>query len=184
MPGSLSSLSESVSLLLAGSSVTIPAFMKARTTVETDTLAQASTIHWPSRVVPTETLCGLLYLAQVFSLTLAFLSTGQSYTEPTEQTSNSCYAMCPAGYHKVGDCVDRAGQYICKKCGNAEYTEVPNLIPKCQRCDSCSHIEKEIKPCTFNSNVVCDCKDGYYDSNPNPHIRNCQARRSTRCGGR
>ncbi|XP_038550053.1 tumor necrosis factor receptor superfamily member 1A-like [Micropterus salmoides] len=82
--------------------------------------------------------------------------------------------MCPAGYHKVGDCVDRAGQYICKKCGNAEYTEVPNLIPKCQRCDSCSHIEKEIKPCTFNSNVVCDCKDGYYNSNPNPHIRNCQ----------
>lgn len=118
----------------------------------------------------------------VFSLTLAFLSTGQSYTEPTEQTSNSCYAMCPAGYHKVGDCVDRAGQYICKKCGNDKYTEVPNLIPKCQRCDSCSHIEKEIKPCTFNSNVVCDCKDGYYNSNPNPHIRNCQTCKSTRCG--
>lgn len=45
-------------------------------------------------------------------------------------------------------------------------------------------IEKEIKPCTFNSNVVCDCKDGYYDSNPNSHIRNCQTCKSTRFGGR
>ena len=46
MPGSISSLSESVSLLLSGSSVIIHAFLKARTTVVTDIAAQASTIHW------------------------------------------------------------------------------------------------------------------------------------------
>ncbi|XP_038579646.1 tumor necrosis factor receptor superfamily member 1A [Micropterus salmoides] len=118
----------------------------------------------------------------VFPLILAFLSTGQSYTEVTEQTSNSCFEKCPAGYHKIGSCGNLTGQYRCQKCGNNEYTEIPNLITKCQRCDLCSHIEKEIKSCSFNSNVVCDCKDGYYNANSKSKIRDCRACSSARCG--
>lgn len=41
-----SSLSKSVSLLLLSCSVMILAFVEAQTTLKTDTLAQASRIHW------------------------------------------------------------------------------------------------------------------------------------------
>ncbi|XP_044068876.1 tumor necrosis factor receptor superfamily member 1A [Siniperca chuatsi] len=116
----------------------------------------------------------------VFPLLLAFLSTGESYTEVTEQTTMSCYAVCPPGYHKVGACND-PGKHRCEKCDNGTFTEKHNLIQRCLRCESCGHYEVEIKPCSFNSNVVCDCKEGYYSTGSNPATRFC---RSCHCKNR
>ncbi|XP_070767150.1 tumor necrosis factor receptor superfamily member 1A [Enoplosus armatus] len=106
-------------------------------------------------------------LVLVFPLMIAVLSTGQSYTEGTEQTSNSCYALCPAGYHKVAACDDPAAEHRCEKCANNTFTEIKNSALKCRRCDSCGHYEVEIRRCSFNSNVVCDCKERYYNAGSN-----------------
>lgn len=42
--------------------------------------------------------------------------------------------------------------------------------------DSSTDYERTIKPCTFNSNVVCDCIEGYYDANHNSsiNIKDCK----------
>ncbi|XP_034731928.1 tumor necrosis factor receptor superfamily member 1A [Etheostoma cragini] len=103
----------------------------------------------------------------VFPLILALLSTGQSYTEVTEQNGSSCHKMCPPGYHKVGDCDDPVAKHKCKKCGIGTFTAIENTIGHCLRCTSCGNHEVERKPCSFNSDVECDCKEGYYNSQSN-----------------
>ncbi|XP_032378017.1 tumor necrosis factor receptor superfamily member 25 isoform X2 [Etheostoma spectabile] len=108
----------------------------------------------------------------VFPLILALLFTGQSYTELTEQNGSSCHKMCPPGYYKVGDCNEQVGKYKCEKCVNGTFTAVKNTRTECLRCAACGNHEVERKPCSFNSNVECDCKAGYY--NYNPFIRDCK----------
>ncbi|KAG8002767.1 Tumor necrosis factor receptor superfamily member 1A [Nibea albiflora] len=34
--------------------------------------------------------------------------------------------------------------------------------------------EREIRPCSFNRNVECGCKKGYYNANPGSTMRDCQ----------
>ncbi|XP_004554198.2 tumor necrosis factor receptor superfamily member 1A isoform X3 [Maylandia zebra] len=104
----------------------------------------------------------------VFPLMLALTSCGQSQTEGIEQTNDSCYNLCPAGYHKVGDCDDQVKKYKCKKCEHGTFTEVENFVEKCRRCDSCNHDEVVIEPCTFNRSTVCGCMEGYYNSGSYP----------------
>uniref|UniRef100_A0A3P9CYK6 Tumor necrosis factor receptor superfamily member 1A n=1 Tax=Maylandia zebra TaxID=106582 RepID=A0A3P9CYK6_9CICH len=107
-------------------------------------------------------------LILVFPLMLALTSCGQSQTEGIEQTNDSCYNLCPAGYHKVGDCDDQVKKYKCKKCEHGTFTEVENFVEKCRRCDSCNHDEVVIEPCTFNRSTVCGCMEGYYNSGSYP----------------
>ncbi|XP_035761456.1 tumor necrosis factor receptor superfamily member 1A [Neolamprologus brichardi] len=103
----------------------------------------------------------------VFPLMLALTSCGQSHTEGIEQTNDSCYNSCPAGYHKVGNCDDQVKKYKCKKCEHGTFTEVENHVERCLRCHSCNHDEVVIEPCTFNRNTVCGCMEGYYNSGSN-----------------
>ncbi|XP_040921630.1 tumor necrosis factor receptor superfamily member 25 [Toxotes jaculatrix] len=117
----------------------------------------------------------------VFPLILAFLSSGQSYTKVTEQTSNSCYKLCPAGYHKVGDCNDPAAKYKCKKCDNNTYTEIENHIEKCHRCQTCGSLEVVIRPCSFNSDVECDCKEGFYNAGSTITSKLCEKCKCEKC---
>ncbi|XP_041800859.1 tumor necrosis factor receptor superfamily member 1A-like isoform X2 [Chelmon rostratus] len=107
----------------------------------------------------------------VFPLILAFLSAGRRFTRAT---SNSCYSLCPRGYHKAGDCESPAAKHRCVKCENTTFTDIENTLPKCRRCDSCGHYEMEIRPCSFDADVECDCKEGYYNAGLNPNIRDCQ----------
>ncbi|XP_035761643.1 tumor necrosis factor receptor superfamily member 22-like [Neolamprologus brichardi] len=111
-------------------------------------------------------------LILVFPLILALISCGQSHTEGTEQMNGSCYNLCPAGYHKVGNCDDQVKKYKCKKCEDGFYTDIENYIEKCLRCDLCNHDEIVLRPCSFNSNIVCACKDGYYNLGSD-HLREC-----------
>ncbi|XP_030590377.1 tumor necrosis factor receptor superfamily member 1A [Archocentrus centrarchus] len=104
------------------------------------------------------------FLFQVFPLILALISCGQSHTEGTGETNNSCYKLCPAGYHKVGTCDDPVQKNKCKQCEDGTFTEIENSKETCLRCDSCDHDQKEMKSCSFNRNVVCGCKAGYYNS--------------------
>ncbi|XP_070823893.1 tumor necrosis factor receptor superfamily member 1A isoform X2 [Chaetodon trifascialis] len=107
----------------------------------------------------------------VFPLILAFLSTGQRFTRAT---SNSCYALCPRGYHKVGDCENPNAKHRCEKCENTTFTDIENTLQKCRRCDSCGHYEMEIRPCSFDADVECDCKEGYYNAGLSPSMKDCQ----------
>ncbi|XP_028438971.1 tumor necrosis factor receptor superfamily member 1A [Perca flavescens] len=102
----------------------------------------------------------------VFPLILALLFTGQCYTEVTGQEEGSCYDSCRPGYYKVGDCAPPATKVKCEKCGDGTYTAVNNTRSHCLRCEGCKHFEEIKKNCTFNSNVECRCKEGYYDSSP------------------
>ncbi|XP_042265924.1 tumor necrosis factor receptor superfamily member 1A-like isoform X3 [Thunnus maccoyii] len=108
-----------------------------------------------------------------FSLGLALLSIRESYTEGTEQTNTSCYEKCPPGYHKESDCDDPVGQFRCKKCDANTFTDIENSILRCERCDTCEKSEEQIKPCSFNSNVVCECKTGYYNEATQTDDRRC-----------
>ncbi|XP_071331924.1 tumor necrosis factor receptor superfamily member 25 isoform X2 [Trachinotus anak] len=110
----------------------------------------------------------------VFQLILAFHSSGQIYTKVTEQTSDSCYKLCPAGYYKIGNCDDPVAKIKCKRCEKDTYTIMENQIEKCRRCDVCNHNEVEIKSCTFNSNVMCDCREGYYYEGSEPSAKYCK----------
>uniref|UniRef100_A0A3B4TCB0 Si:ch211-112c15.8 n=1 Tax=Seriola dumerili TaxID=41447 RepID=A0A3B4TCB0_SERDU len=109
----------------------------------------------------------------VYPLILAFFSGGHSYTKVTEQTSNSCYKSCPAGYHKTGNCDNQDGKYKCKECENNTFTDMENKIEKCFRCDVCNRNEVMIKPCSITSNTKCDCIPGYYNAHRDQSSRFC-----------
>ncbi|XP_059189561.1 tumor necrosis factor receptor superfamily member 1A [Centropristis striata] len=117
----------------------------------------------------------------VFPLILAFLS-----TVVTQQKSNSsCHVKCPAGYRidkkKIGDCAD--AKHRCERCGEATYTAQENTRTDCIRCTSCGNYEVELKPCTFNSNVVCDCKMNHYNKSSSFDGQlDCQPCSCERCG--
>ncbi|XP_031142187.1 tumor necrosis factor receptor superfamily member 1A [Sander lucioperca] len=100
----------------------------------------------------------------VFPLILALFFTGQCDTEVTGQNGSSCYEMCPPGYHVAGECADK--EHKCEKCGNGTYTDIENSVSKCLPCAVCGHYQEEEHNCSFNRNVKCKCKKGYYNSPP------------------
>ncbi|XP_070695013.1 tumor necrosis factor receptor superfamily member 1A [Pempheris klunzingeri] len=118
----------------------------------------------------------------VFPLMLAF-STGQSYSGVTEQASDSCYALCPAGYYRVGLCNDAVKKYSCKRCDGPTYTDRENSALRCERCGSCNHNQRKIRPCLFNQSVLCDCEEGFYNSSTDPDNVNCLECPSNFCQG-
>ncbi|XP_013873329.1 tumor necrosis factor receptor superfamily member 1A isoform X2 [Austrofundulus limnaeus] len=94
---------------------------------------------------------------------LALVFGGECFNEATEQTSGSCYEVCPAGYFwdkRGGHCSDK--KYFCKKCDKDSYTEIKNHIKRCLKCSTCSHSEVVVKPCSFTSNTKCGCKPGFF----------------------
>ncbi|XP_078026257.1 tumor necrosis factor receptor superfamily member 1A isoform X2 [Epinephelus lanceolatus] len=118
----------------------------------------------------------------VFPLMLALLFTGQSDAEATKDLgSNSCYKMCPPGYYKVGDCDGPVAVHRCAMCGDNTFTDSDNFLTKCLRCRSCDSHEVKIKNCTFNSNVVCDCQEGYYYEGPSRSERYCRSCNCKNC---
>ncbi|KAM7404523.1 hypothetical protein PAMP_011865 [Pampus punctatissimus] len=116
-----------------------------------------------------------MYLAWAFSLILAFLSIGQSYNKGTDQTSTTCHDVCPAGYRKDGNCDNPAAQLRCKKCEDHTFTDRNNSIETCEKCGSCGRNEVEIKRCSFNSDVVCGCREGYYNTGSESIGRFCES---------
>ncbi|KAK2851238.1 hypothetical protein Q5P01_007514 [Channa striata] len=111
-------------------------------------------------------------LVLVVPLTLAFLFIGHSQTTSIENTSNSCHEKCPAGYHSAGKCAG-SEKHKCQKCLNDTYTNISNSISKCLKCEKCKTNEVQITPCTFNSNVKCECKEGYFYDNNGLTVKNC-----------
>uniref|UniRef100_UPI0037E7EB47 tumor necrosis factor receptor superfamily member 1A n=1 Tax=Semicossyphus pulcher TaxID=241346 RepID=UPI0037E7EB47 len=116
----------------------------------------------------------------VFLLTLAFLSIGQSYIVLTEQTSSSCYALCPPGYHKMGACDDAVKVHRCEKCVGNQFLDRENHVKKCERCTVCGNKEVEIQPCSYNSDTKCDCPEGQYYLGDAAH-RDCRQCPHKRC---
>ncbi|XP_054651545.1 tumor necrosis factor receptor superfamily member 1A isoform X2 [Dunckerocampus dactyliophorus] len=114
-------------------------------------------------------------------LLMALLPIGQSDTDLLYTSINSCYMECPPGYHKEGNCNDPISKNRCKKCESPTFTAESNSLDECLRCDTCGSYEVEIQQCTFNSNVVCDCMDGYYNAGSSEslhclacHCENCK----------
>ncbi|XP_068608053.1 tumor necrosis factor receptor superfamily member 1A [Brachionichthys hirsutus] len=96
----------------------------------------------------------------VFQLVLVFLSNAQSYPEVA---SAVCHPSCPRGYYAAERCTTPAGKYRCEKCSNGEtFTAVNNTVDKCRLCGHCRHYEVVKRPCTSQSEVVCECREGYY----------------------
>ncbi|XP_051280414.1 tumor necrosis factor receptor superfamily member 25 [Dicentrarchus labrax] len=113
-----------------------------------------------------------------FSLILAFLPPGQ-----TEQTTNLCHEKCPAGYYRVDSC-GNSQLYKCEICRNGTYTDIENTHPRCNRCATCySQHHVVIRNCSISSNVVCDCKDGYYNANPGADDLDCKKCLCEQCEG-
>ncbi|XP_029012415.1 tumor necrosis factor receptor superfamily member 1A [Betta splendens] len=105
-----------------------------------------------------------------FPLMLAILSRGHSLITAIGEAPGTCFKMCPAGFHKSGECSDPsdgAARYKCERCGSNSFTEKENYTPECERCHPCGSYQEVIKPCTSSSNVKCDCKRGYYNKNTN-----------------
>lgn len=50
-------------------------------------------------------------------------------------------------------------------------------------CDFLTDDETEVKPCVFDSDVVCDCKEGLYDASSNGIARECKDCPSKNCDG-
>ncbi|XP_061759805.1 tumor necrosis factor receptor superfamily member 1A [Nerophis ophidion] len=85
---------------------------------------------------------------------LALFSIGHSddYNDP---------CSCPPGYYKKGNCSDPLSER-CRQCEDRTYTAKNNTRNKCFSCSRCEGNLVEKQNCTFKSDVVCDCKDGYY----------------------
>ncbi|KAJ4934213.1 hypothetical protein JOQ06_007015 [Pogonophryne albipinna] len=114
----------------------------------------------------------------VFPLILIFLFIGQSYTEVKTQNSDSCFKLCPAGYHKVGPCEGKAEGYRCEKCGDGRYTAIENSLGECRRCESCGYHQFEANPCTFTRDRMCkdcNCKQCKGPNNNNREYKSCQS---------
>ncbi|XP_061542952.1 tumor necrosis factor receptor superfamily member 1A isoform X2 [Phycodurus eques] len=99
---------------------------------------------------------------------------GHSNTELAEHSIHSCYKECPPGYHKEGNCDNPFPKNRCKKCGSHTFTAKSNSLEECLRCDVCGPYEVEIQSCSFHSDVVCACKEGYYNAGSQESL-NCLA---------
>ncbi|XP_018544533.1 tumor necrosis factor receptor superfamily member 1A isoform X3 [Lates calcarifer] len=120
-------------------------------------------------------------LVLVLPLILAFISSGQSHTEVTEQATNLCYKLCPAGYYKIGTCDDPVAKYKCKRCETNTFTAIENFLERCLRCETCNHDEIVKTPCSTSSDVVCDCKEGYYYGGSNSSPKFCKPCKCQNC---
>ncbi|XP_060913214.1 tumor necrosis factor receptor superfamily member 1A [Labrus mixtus] len=99
---------------------------------------------------------------EIILLILAFLSTGLSYANLTQQTNSSCHAICPPGYYKSAGCEDPVKEHRCRKCGDGTFTDKNNSMKDCETCKGCDYLEVTIKPCTYKSDDICDCPERHY----------------------
>ncbi|CAH1240349.1 TNFRSF11B [Branchiostoma lanceolatum] len=69
---------------------------------------------------------------------------------------------CPPGERMRSPCTEQS-QTECVPCGDNEYTEHPNNLLECRRCQACTrHHEHESENCTATTNRECECDPGYY----------------------
>ncbi|XP_008273963.1 tumor necrosis factor receptor superfamily member 1A isoform X3 [Stegastes partitus] len=107
-------------------------------------------------------------LFQVFPLILCIIFSPQGY-ELMVDAQQKCPKTCEPGYYFHN-------HEECKKCAEHTHTTIPNCLLHCIRCESCSHFEVQIRPCSFNSSVRCDCPTDFYYSSER-HCTKCSHNR-------
>ncbi|XP_061690788.1 tumor necrosis factor receptor superfamily member 1A isoform X3 [Syngnathoides biaculeatus] len=114
----------------------------------------------------------------VFLMMVSFSIQGHSTTQLPEPSIHSCNKECPPGYHK-GNSDNPFLKNRCKKCGSHTFTAKCNSLEECLRCNVCG---LEVQPCSFNSDVVCECKEGFYNARSQESL-NCLACRDSEKSG-
>uniref|UniRef100_A0AAQ5Y5S1 Tumor necrosis factor receptor superfamily member 1A-like n=1 Tax=Amphiprion ocellaris TaxID=80972 RepID=A0AAQ5Y5S1_AMPOC len=101
-----------------------------------------------------------------FLLILSIISHQQSHAEVTKGT---CQIECEPGYflNKTG------ANPKCDKCEDGTFTALKNCRPKCLLCSFCKHYQITLSPCSFNSSVVCGCKENFYYSEESEDCEKC-----------
>ncbi|XP_077583307.1 tumor necrosis factor receptor superfamily member 1A isoform X2 [Stigmatopora nigra] len=105
---------------------------------------------------------------------------GQSHIEFPKHSNDSCFDVCPPGFHKIGHCNNPLKKYRCAECGKHTFTDASNSLEECLRCDVCGSNQVEIQPCNFTNDVLCACKEGYYNAGSQDNF-NCLACRCEAC---
>lgn len=85
-------------------------------------------------------------------------------------------SKCPPGYFFEEHCTEDNFEATCNECPHGTFTPNYNLAHKCEDCsEACKQPEEKVKKnCTKTSDIVCECREGYFRE-PGPHGR-CRPR--------
>ncbi|XP_029299267.1 tumor necrosis factor receptor superfamily member 6B-like isoform X2 [Cottoperca gobio] len=83
-----------------------------------------------------------------------------TYTDPVSGSSVEC-DRCPPGTYLRARCTSTA-KSVCVPCPSGSFTELWNSIAKCLRCGVCGHYEVVRTACSADSDLQCECNQGYY----------------------
>ncbi|XP_061910381.1 tumor necrosis factor receptor superfamily member 1A isoform X1 [Entelurus aequoreus] len=106
-------------------------------------------------------------------LLLALFSIGHC-----DDSNDPC--SCPAGHYKKGNCLNSISER-CGQCENGTYTANNNTMNRCFSCSRCEGNLVEKQKCTSKSDVICDCKDGYYKVETSCQACYCEACENRDC---
>ncbi|KAK3581374.1 hypothetical protein CHS0354_016220 [Potamilus streckersoni] len=81
----------------------------------------------------------------------------------TAANGKSCF-LCPPGYYKYSDCNENGKPAGCMPCPDGKFQITCNQATTCASCSShCRWFNSVIKEnCTATSDLVCECKPGYF----------------------
>uniref|UniRef100_A0A665SWX7 TNFR-Cys domain-containing protein n=2 Tax=Echeneis naucrates TaxID=173247 RepID=A0A665SWX7_ECHNA len=84
-----------------------------------------------------------------------------SHRDPRTGETLVC-EKCPRGTHMTAHCT-ASTPTRCERCGEHQFTEMWNYLPRCLYCDNFCTDNQEVEvPCSPSSNTVCRCKQGFY----------------------
>ncbi|XP_068096545.1 tumor necrosis factor receptor superfamily member 25 isoform X2 [Hyperolius riggenbachi] len=90
-----------------------------------------------------------------------------------------CCKNCPAGHFVEEHCSADGQDPKCKVCPDRTFLAFENYVPKCRSCTFCaSDSQVEKTPCNATQDVICGCKEGFYDNDGSCHpCTKCQNRK-------
>ncbi|XP_063173543.1 tumor necrosis factor receptor superfamily member 14 [Candoia aspera] len=107
----------------------------------------------------------VLMLRVVFAIHLLLLQDAYPCEMWEYSVGGECCPKCDAGHRVLRHCTIASGT-SCVPCNDGWYTEHPNgltLCFKCQECDPGAHLQIK-EPCHYRKNTECICQPGFFCS--------------------
>lgn len=107
----------------------------------------------------------IIFIAFAKIVTLVFsLPDGKTYVLTLPNGKTQVCFMCSPGHYLEKHCTKDNIKATCNKCPNDMFTPNYNLARKCQECSKTCQTPEEMvtKNCTETSDIVCECREGYY----------------------